>query len=116
MKRAVGLAKAHTEARREGEGVEVVRWWARGGVGPVRGAGKLGGRRSRRGLLRLLCLLLLLGLGLGGLVDQVDQAAEVDARVVAEAHLAGAAGGVAIGAAAHVEVLHKGGVGGGHKE
>ena len=37
-------------------------------------------------------------LGLRGLVDEVDEAAEVDAGVVAEADLAGARGGVAVGA------------------
>lgn len=41
------------------------------------------------------------------LVDEVHQAAEVDAGVVAEAHLAGAAGGVAVRAAGRLQVLQR---------
>ena len=44
-------------------------------------------------------------LGAGGLIDKVDEAAEVDAGVVGEAHLAGAGGGIAVGAAVEAQVL-----------
>ena len=44
-------------------------------------------------------LLLLLLLGASGLINQVNQAAEVDAGVVAHVHFAGAAAGVAVCAA-----------------
>ena len=56
------------------------------------------------GCRRLLCLL---RHGLGGLINQIDQPPEVDAAVVAQGHLAGAGGGVAVGAAAHIQVLHR---------
>ncbi len=84
------------------------------GKGPYQGfhmfMDKIGYLAVRHNGSRACASRLLLGgcrLGLRGLIHKIHQASEVDARVVAQAHLASAAGGVAVRAAAHIQVLQR---------